>query len=198
VRPLRESKKLCFVDLETSGLEPGPAVILSVGAITDSGQEYSALITPTDIEWVRATPRALEVNGLTLSILQTKGKSRSKVAVELATWLSAQGIVGSKGVFVGQNPKFDMRFFEHFFADEFAFFDITREPAIDVRDMYTKAINAGLVTSAGAYRDGRTISLSLGLPPEPEPHDALEGARAVKRHYEALTKLLSERKMLVR
>lgn len=191
---IREPKKLCFIDLETSGLVPGEHVILSIGAIV-ANQEFSALIVPTDAEWARTSSEALDVNGLTLDVLRYNGQPLREVANMFAQWLFNNGIVFGKGQFVGQNPAFDLGFLAHFLADEFAFYNITRHLPIDVRDMYSRAINAGLVIPVGKYRDSHTISKSLGLPEEPWPHDALEGARAVRRHYEKLTELLSKVKL---
>ena len=43
------------------------------------------------------------------------------------------------------------------------------------------------------YQNTHNIAKQLGVPEEPKPHQAIEGARALKRNYEALRKLADEK-----
>lgn len=193
MRIQKDSKKRFFIDLETSGLEPSQgAVILQIGCLTDDPEdgEFSMTILPTNEEYMKASPKAIEVNGLTWETLQEKGKPYSEVKEEFLRYLSRCGIEGC--VLIGQNPTFDMKFLKYFMKDELDYLGVPYQRPVDVRSMYSEAIRRGKVKPISDDRRGHTISRTLGVKEEPKVHDALEGAKVVKRNYDKLKELLSE------
>jgi len=202
------AKRILYIDLETSGLEPSEgAVILSIGAVidkvgnkVDKYAEYEAYILPTPEEWAKASPKALEVNGLTWEFLQEHGRPFVEVRDEFLAFLYTNGIKEKKATIVGQNPNFDAKFLKTFMGSELAFIAYPFDDIIDVRNLYSSMVNSGK-TKFLKYRSGENISKSLGVEPEPFPHEALEGAKVVQRNYEKLMELhdeaLSEREPVV-
>jgi len=192
MRIQKDSKKRFFIDLETSGLEPTEgAVILQIGCLTDDPEdgEFSMTILPTNEQYVKASPKAIEVNGLTWEVLQEKGKSFEEVKEEFLRYLARCGIDGC--VLVGQNPTFDMKFLRFFMQGEMDYLGVPYDRPVDVRNMYSEAIRRNLVKPTEQGRAGHVISRMIGVEEEPKVHDALEGAKVVKRNYDKLKVLLS-------
>jgi DNA polymerase III epsilon subunit-like protein len=181
---------LCFIDIETTGLEPPDAVILSIGAIAD-GEELYIVIKPTEEEWQRASPKALEVNGMTWEEV-SQGVPSADAVWQLREFLTKHQITKDKGQFVGQNPTFDMKFLRHYMGDLLADAGVRLDNPVDVREVYRFAIKHNLVPVLDCY-SGKNIANALGVPEEPEPHNALEGARVVGRNYLALKRLWKNR-----
>lgn len=189
------SKKILYLDIETTGLNPlNGAVILSIGAVVDRKTkrnpiaEFYGLIKPTFSEWEIASPKALEVNGLTYEYLQEHGKPFSDVRDMFISFLVEMGITGNKAIVVGQNPNFDMSFLRQYMLAELAFIGFPFHEVYDNRDFYSILENRRVVPLLKG-RSGANIAAALGVEPEPEPHNALEGARVAKRNFEAMLAL---------
>ncbi len=186
-----------FIDLETSGLSPtSGAVILSIGMITDGGgvdtpsDELAIHITPTEEQWKLANPQAMEVNGLTLEFLQQNGVPLGKAVDTVCEWLVNHCVCLHTTV-VGQNPDFDYRFLSHFMHDQLLWmgFPIDR-PAVNVIDLAKELTRKDKSFRLPNFK-GTTISLGLGLEPEPAIHEAINGARAARRNYYELIQRLN-------
>lgn len=184
-------KEPIFIDIETSGLAPGEHVIFSIAAIFRD-QEFVVNIVPTFEEWERASKIALEVNGMTYAFLRLNGVPMEDATDKFITWLYQVGVTSENSFWVGQNPKFDFGFLTHFMRNELNFANIPAPSAVvDVRDLFSQAVYKGKVKRQ-LDRKGKTISLAIGVEPEPDVHEAIEGARVVKRNYERLVELLKE------
>jgi len=178
-----------FIDLETSGLEVPPAVILQIGAVYKD-KTFNQLVIPNHVDWAFASPKALEVNGLTLEKLHAGGVKPEQAFSAFINWLLEHDITAKTAFYVGQNPGFDQKFLSYFMGEVLAFVDFPTI-TVDVRELYTEALQRKVLTTNGSnYRSGENISRALGLPPETYPHDALAGARAAAQNYFALMKLL--------
>lgn len=188
----RDTRKRFFIDIETSGLKPNEgAVILQIGCLTDDTEDgtFSETILPTNEQYGKRSAKAIEINGLTWEVLQEKGKSFKDVSEDLIRYLSKAGI--DTGVFVGQNPGFDMGFLKFYLKGELDYVGAPYERPVDIRNMFSEAIRRGRVITSETGRSGSIISEVLGVEPEPEVHDGLEGAKVVKRHYDKLKELLA-------
>lgn len=187
-----------FLDIETSGLEPTEgAVILSIGArlekIQDSQvideQEWERVVKVTPEQWEKASPKALEVNGMTWDIVSA-GKPIEDVRDEFIIWLVEHDIT-PPDIYIGQNPMFDIRFLEFFMGEELEFVGAPWTGAVvDVRSFYRELSKLKKVKYL-KYASGKNISEALGVEPEDDVHEALEGARVVSRNFHALTKIAS-------
>lgn len=190
------AKNLLYLDLETSGLEPSEgATILGIGAIFHKldvkkpvVEEFSALITPTEMQWQLASPKALEVNGLTLERLVREGQPFGAVRDRFLRWL-AGNLKKSKFTCVGQNPAFDLKFISALMGGELGFIGLAFDDVVDLRDLYSILVNRRQVPFL-KYRSLKNICLAVGVEPEPEVHDALEGARALARAHQKVADML--------
>ena len=182
--------KKCFVDLETTGLEPwnedlnDKGVVLSAGFVLDDNSELEVIITPTVEEWRYASPYALEVNGMTWDFLKENGVERSVAQYHILHWLIANKVQEeNEYVFFAQNSSFDKKFLLHLMDDWLSFMGAPTD-WVDMIPIY-KLIGGTLGLNV-RYQNTHHISKQLGVPEEPKPHEAIEGARAVKRNFEAL------------
>jgi len=184
--------KKCFVDLETTGLEPWvddekqpkrKGVILSAGFILENGEEMEVIITPTIEEWGFASPIALQVNGMDWDFLKENGILFNDAVKIILSWLVANKVFKDEWVFMAQNASFDRKFLVHFMGDWLKFGDAP-EQWIDFIPIF-KNIGSKLGLNV-FYQNTHHISRELGVPEEPKPHQAIEGARALKRNYDAL------------
>lgn len=182
-------KHTIYVDIETSGLDPAQgAVMLSVAIIlekdtkTNPLSEFVVNIIPTDEQWAAASPEALKVNGLTLEYLKETGVSLQEAQERIASFLAANSFSANTFTYVGQNPSFDLKFLQYFMADTLSFFGFPPSDVVDIRDLYSILVNRRVMPFI-KYRSGKNISLALGVEPEPDVHDALEGARVVRRNH---------------
>lgn len=192
------AKSPLFLDIETSGLRPEDgAVILSIGAIAEvtnkrtgvSYVEFEQVIHPTAAQWAAASQDALRVNGFTLDKLAAFGIPAAEAIVVFCEWLDEHKVSMSKYFVVGQNPKFDLGFLEHFFGGQLSFVGFPFADYVDNRDLYSVLVNRRVMPWLDKSKGGRTsenISVALGVKPEPWPHSAIEGARAVMRNYRAM------------
>jgi len=195
MRKRESSVKKCFIDLETTGLSPWvdtpellkkKGVILSAGFVLETGPEFQVVITPTPEEWGFASPKALEVNGMTWDYLKEHGVVLQEAISKIITWLKEQDVNNEEWVFMAQNASFDKQFMIHF-MDEWLKFVNAPEEWIDFIPIF-KNLGSKLGLNV-FYQNGHHISRELGVPEEPKPHEAIEGARSLKRNYDALKSL---------
>ena len=184
--------KKCFVDLETTGLDPWvddpeelnkKGVILSAGFVLETGPELQVIFLPTLEEWGHASPQALEVNGMNWDYLKENGVEFSEGVSQIIQWLKENNVTNEEWVFMAQNSQFDKKFMIHFMSDWLKFVDAP-ETWIDFIPIY-KNVGSKLGLNI-RYQNTHHISKQLGVPEEPKPHQAIEGARALKRNYDAL------------
>jgi DNA polymerase III epsilon subunit-like protein len=189
-------KKKCYVDIETTGLEPsGPVgtrgVILSAGFVLETGEEFEVVIMPSEQDWKDANSVALQVNGITKEFLLKRGVEPDIAFKSIAVWLMEHGVSEANGwVFFGQNPSFDRKFILFYMKEYLSWIDAPRR-WVDMIPYFKKL---GPILKLDTTRQNtHHISQQLGVPEEPKPHQAIEGAKAVKRNYEALQRLAKEK-----
>jgi len=183
--------KKCYVDLETTGLNPwvdgdgknDKGVILSAGFILETGNEAQVIITPTEEEWGYANPIALEVNGMEWEYLVKFGVPFADAVTFICDWLADNEVTSDEWVFMAQNAPFDRKFLEHFMGDWLKFANAP-ETWVDFIPIY-KDIGFKLGLNV-RKQNTHHISQQLGVPEEPKPHEAIEGARALKRNRDEL------------
>ncbi len=188
-------KKRCYIDLETSGLKPGQAVILAIGAIIESGEEFYTLIRPTKDEWALASPEALKVNGITWDMVKD-APMLDGACKQLIDFLCEHRIFRGEAVFVGQNLSFDLKFLQYYMGHELEKAGVPLDDYEDVMLTYLRSTWLEMVPFTWNLK-GHTISKALKVEEESEIHNALEGARVVKRNMEALDAALAAKNINV-
>jgi len=170
------------LDLETTGLQPGFHGMASLGAVhMESGDEfYEKCKIHNGIE---VSEKALEVNGFTEEELrQGDGKPISLVLKWFTNW--AEDKSDEKQLLVGWNlPSFDLQFIEQDIASS------RREKLFGHR--YIDLHSMAFMLTKESLRSIDACS-EFGVEPEPEPHNALEGAKMNVRLYNAMMSQLHD------
>ena len=180
---------LAFVDVETTGLQPGFHEMIDIGMIVTNlnGQPIDQLflrIMPSHPE--RTEPGAAALNGFSVALWQERGFDSEAAAVRKLLDF-AEEVSGEKGLLmVGYNAWFDISFIDHLFRSQdetwrklFHYF------VLDLPSMAWGQKHRSLTGSA--------LSKSLGIAAEtsdPLKHTGLSGAQYNLKVYQTL---LSER-----
>ncbi|MCL5106879.1 MAG: 3'-5' exonuclease [Candidatus Parvarchaeota archaeon] len=184
---------MIVIDVETSGTSPYKHSILSIGAIDFSNPErrfYQECRIEKDKEY---TEEALNVNGFKKEALNDpKKKSLENVLNEFIEWIKP---IEDKTI-GGHNVNFDAGFLNYSFKKYEIPFSFGHR-VIDTHSLvYASILSRGLSIP---LKDEKTDINSdyvfgyAGLPPEPKPHNALNGA---KMEAESLSRLIFGKKLL--
>jgi len=192
-------EKLCYnyvmiiIDVEATGVDEVKHSILSIGAIDFDNPTNQFYEECQAFPGAHIMEKALEINGFTEEQATDPLKQSDEEMVK-------HFIEWSKGVkertFAGQNPSFD-RDFVHRAVDRyhlewpFAFRTIDQHSVC-----YTHMIKRGVTPPVERNRsdlNSDKIMAYVGIPTEPHPHNALNGAKVAA---EALSRLLYGRKLL--
>lgn len=177
-----------FLDIETTGLEPSEgAVILSVGFVLNKGEQaFEATLKPTTEEWNKANPKALEVNGMTWEYLQEHGVSLDAAKDLIVNYLLDNHVLKGDAIFVGQNPGFDIKFLRHYMGAELEWIGAPLDDVLDNIYLFKSLCKVDPELKKQRKFNTHAMSQALGVPEEPEVHNALEGAKAAMRNYWAI------------
>lgn len=114
-------KNLCYIDVETTGLNANKHGIIQLGYIIEINGKVEASgsyrINPLTYNKPKEVePRALEVNGITmeqLSSYQNQAKAFEEFKILLNSYISVE----EKLTFVAYNSPFDIKFVQAWFTD---------------------------------------------------------------------------------
>ena len=162
----------CIVDIETTGLDSRWHEIIDIGVVLcrqdnfEIIQEWGTKVLPLRIGTMQ--PRAQELNGYTVE--------RWVDALSLKEAMPAFATLMKNAVFTSQNPTFDWPFVRDA-VDKYGHGLAWEEDWFYHRlDIWSVAM--ALLRNTGLPRLNQDwLAVYLGVDPEPEPHDALEGAR---------------------
>jgi DNA polymerase-3 subunit epsilon/oligoribonuclease len=180
-----------FLDTETNGLNPFKHKILEIAfKILDietgfCAAKYEAMIALSQAEWGLSDPDSLKVNGFSWDMAKN-GRSLSQVAEEIGDLFVRHRIVRGEAVFICQNPSFDRAFFHQFFATEEQ--EELRFPYhwLDLASMFwAVSIVEGQMPWLKGYSKDK-IAAAYHLPPEAQPHRAMNGVDHLLVCYEAV------------
>jgi DNA polymerase III epsilon subunit-like protein len=166
---------MIVVDVETTGLIPSKHGILSIGAVNYDDPTKYFYGEGHPHESVEITQEALDINGFTLEKIRTIEKPISAVLDEFFDWCRAQN---TSTVVAGMNARFDLDFINA----ECERWHITKgwNPfPHQVYDLHTLAHTHYRQWKGFWYHKGMPANFiyeRLGLPHEPMPHHALNGA----------------------
>jgi oligoribonuclease len=183
-----------FLDLETNGLDPWIHVPVEAALrIIDleSGQRldsFHSMIQCSAEQWLRSDPESLRINRLTWDELAQQPSAR-EVGDQLSTLFGREGVRRGEAVFICQNPSFDRAFFSRLIpvADQ----ELQGLPYhwLDLASMYWARViqdrKQGKTPRFSGFSKDR-IAEALGLPPEQQPHRALNGVDHLIACYERL------------
>ncbi len=181
-----------FLDLETNGLDPWIHVPVEAAMrIVDleTGQRltaYSSRVRCSPEEWLRSDPESLRVNRLSWQDLEAQ-PSVHEVGQRLSELFAQYGIRRGEAAFVCQNPSFDRAFFSRFIPVAEQEMQGLPYHWLDLASMFwAKVVEArqrGEHPGFSGFSKDR-IAQALGLPPEEQPHRALNGVDHLLVCYE--------------
>lgn len=185
-----------FLDIETTGLDAQKHRVIDIAfKIIDvsTGElkaTYQTIVKQTLEEWQKHDPISLQINGYTWDQVSL-GKNPSIVTQEIIQIFTEQEIQRGKAVFICQNPAFDKGFFAHL-VDVY-----TQEKLnwpyhwLDLASMYwalfvqkVHQLNVPLPDCMNLSKN--EIAKSCLLPPEEEPHRAINGVNHLIQCYSAV------------
>lgn len=175
---------LIFIDIETSGLEPGYfkdkndflyyGELLEVAAIRDDGKEFVWRMEPMKPDLHH--PKALEVNGYDLRASNYIKEPWKYHIRSIHKTLSAPGVL-----YVGHNVQFDLHWLNYWFEQ-------AGLPLIRVRGLDTMTLAHEHLTPCGLQGlSFDKIRKFFGWEKRPY-HDALNDCRDAKRLFYTLTR----------
>ncbi len=185
---------MIVVDVEASGTEPHKHSVVSVGAIDFSNPTRQLYEECRIWDGAHVMTEALEVNGFThAQILDAHKQSEGELVHKFIEW----SLPAEDKTLAGQNPSFDRDFLR--VAAERA--GHTNWPfafrTIDTHTLcYAHMVKRGETPPLEHQRSALDLDAVLiycGIPREPEPHNALTGA---KSHAEVISRLLYGKKLL--
>ena len=184
---------MVVVDVETTGLSPARHGIISIGAVEfekPANQFYGECQVEKHIEIDRA---ALEVNGFTIEEITKTDRPLPKIlAKDFYEWLKP---IKDKTL-GGHNTGFDAGMLRVAFGSarlKWPFgFRLIDMHALAYGHMKSRGHTIPLIHDTSAI-SANTVHEYVGLPREPEPHNALVGA---KMEAEAMSRLLHGKSLL--
>jgi DNA polymerase-3 subunit epsilon len=184
------------LDIETTGIDPSVNGIASIGAIMLSGESpfYQEVCIDDDL---KVDAKALEINGFTLESLKDSNKpTMARTTRDFTDWATH----AKDTIVCAWNAKFDVEFL----AVEYERAHMYWPFGYRVVDLHS--IVHFLMSNTGdgfvpAHDGITTIGLNYalkwcGLPEEPEPHNALTGARcnlSILNHCKELLKPINRK-----
>lgn len=159
---------LIFIDVETSGVNPEVHGIVSLGAVTETGEEFYREYRLEDS--LAISPEALAVNGFAATELRAHDKdTATEAAKDFAKWVNQFDNVQFAGWNVGFDRVFMYRYMIPFSRSEHHYH------WLDVAS-YFQILN-------GNYCGLHYACISLNIKPEPKIHNALTGAKKCREVY---------------
>ena len=180
-------KFMIVVDIETTGLNPEKCSILSIGAVdflNPTNQFYGECRI---FDGAEVTKEALNINGFSYDEIQSLNKkSESELVKEFVSWVNNI----SNKTFAGHNPHFDFGFLKFAALRANVILPFRSGWFLDLHTLcYAKNIQKGIYLQLSST----DIFNSVGLPKEPNPHNALNGAKFVA---EAISRIIHQKNLL--
>lgn len=184
---------MIIVDVESTGTEPEKHSILSIGAFdfdNPSNQFYGECHA---WDGAHIMDEALAVNGFSREeVLNINKQTEAELIKKFIEWSSSC----QEFTFAGQNVSFDRDFLHHAAMRAhlnwpFAFRTIDQH-SLCFMHMIKKGINPPLNNKHSDLNSDKIMKY-VGIPVEPHPHNALNGAKVAG---EAISRLLFDKKLL--
>lgn len=184
---------MIIVDVETTGVDEIKHAILSVGALDFDNPDNQFYEECRAFEGAHIDDDGLAVNGFSREQANDSAKQSDEDLIRhFIVW--AKNI--KEQTLAGQNPSFD-RDFLHRAADRyhlewpFAFRTVDQH-SVCYADMIRRGVPLPVIHNHTALNSDKIMQY-VGIPEEPHPHNALNGAKVAA---EALSRLLYHKKLL--
>jgi hypothetical protein len=173
-------KNFCVIDLESTGLPdkrtPVESIgVLEVGAVDAHGRRFYRRVAMARGRIVQQG--ALECNGIDPLDLGV-GVSIEEALCDLFAWLAADGYSG-RWILGGKNPQYDYSLLNANWPEGtigVPLHESISRRCVDLHSLaYGMALRSGWDMSADDFSTD-DLYRSLGMEPEPKPHNALRGA----------------------
>jgi len=186
---------MLVLDIESSGLDAEKCSIVSLGALDFDNPNNQFYAECRVWDGAHIDPDALKVNGFSeAEVTDTNKMTEGELIRNFIGWTADI----SNRTFCGQNVSFDRDMSKA--AAHRAHFNWTfAHRTIDTHTLaYMHIIKAGLPAPIDAEHHRSALNLDAilnycGIPDEPEPHNALTGAKC---HAEVASRLLYNKKLL--
>lgn len=184
---------MIIIDVELSGLDAEKDSIVSIGAIDFSNPKNQFYAECQIWPGAHVNQKSLEVNGFTEDeIRDTKKQTDGELVAAFITW----ALACPEHTFAGQNPYLDMEFIRNAAKRYHLDWPFAHRTLDQHTICYTNMIKQGIVPPVANHRtdlSSDTIMKYVGIPAEPHPHNALNGA---KYCAEAISRMLYDRNIL--
>ncbi len=183
---------MIIVDVETSGTDPRYHSLISIGAIDFDNPTDTFFKECYVFEGARIEDESLLINGSSKEELFDKSKqSEAEIVKDFLDWIKDK----NDHTVAGQNPSFDVAFL--IAGAERAGINISiPKRVIDLHSIvYFHMNKRGLAVPHANHRtdlDSDKIMEYVGIPTEPKPHIAINGA---KWEVEAFSRLFNDKPM---
>ena len=184
---------MLIVDVETTGTDSQKHSIASVGALDFREPQRQFYQECRIWEGAEVTAKALEINGFSEEELHS---SRKRTLEQIVKEFLAWSVSVEERTIAGENPSFDMGFLTAS-AMRYGISWTFGYRTIDLHSLcYSHYLKRGLAPPIKEGRSDLNLDKILNyveLPPEPQPHNALMGA---KLEAEAFCRLIYGRSLL--
>jgi DNA polymerase III epsilon subunit-like protein len=184
---------MIVVDIETTGLDPVLHSIIEIGAVDFSDPENSFNGRCRIWEGAEVDPLALKVNGYTGEELRdARFMTEKELLLDLITWMEK---IEDKTI-AGHNVDFDIQFLNETckrcgIAQKFGKRKVDQHTLV-YASMLTRGMKPELENGVSNLHSDLIMEY-VGIPAEPKPHRAINGARF---ETEALSRLILGRNLL--
>jgi DNA polymerase III epsilon subunit-like protein len=186
---------MLIIDIEASGTNPHKHSIVSIGAIDFSRPERQFYAECQIWEGAHVMEDALVVNGFTeAEITDSTKMTEAELVTQFLEWTQEM----SDRTLTGQNVSFDRTMLQAAVERAGHMFDLPYR-TLDTHTMcYMHMIKAGVTPPFDEQHRRTALNLNAvlnycGIPNEPDPHNALTGAKC---HAEVASRLLFSKKLL--
>lgn len=186
---------MIIVDIEATGTNAQKHSIVSLGAIDFNKPERQLYLECRRFDGARIMDGALEVNGFTEAEIDDVGKI---MEAELFAQFMEWSYECEDRTLLGQNVAFDRAFLSAAAERAGKIFDLPYR-TLDTHTMcYMHMIKRGVTPPFDEQHKRTALNLDAvlnycGIPDEPDPHNALTGAKC---HGETASRLLFDKKLL--
>ncbi len=189
-----------FLDLETSGLDPRKHRVLEIAIeVVDLASDsvkasYETMVFQDENVWGERDLKSIEINGITYESC-IKGKTEEQISKELITLFAELEIQRGSAAFICQNPSFDRAFFSLFVSVYQQEELLWPYHWLDLASMYwierLNFLGTDFFKSVKLSKD--SIADTYRLPPEAQPHKAMNGVQHLKLCYRSVVNELKNR-----